>query len=68
MLPKPVYESLPFIYITGGIISISMIESFVSFFSGILLGISGIAILWFRHNYRSTRCECPHSRVGHYSS
>ena len=68
MLTKSIYEMLPITYITGGILSISMIETFVSFLSGILLVVSGIAILKLRRKYRNSRCEFPRSRLSHYSS
>ncbi|MDH5599685.1 MAG: hypothetical protein OEY78_00140 [Gammaproteobacteria bacterium] len=51
-MPKPIYESLPVLYVIGGIAAISTVDSFMSFISGILLGISGIMILYLRRNYR----------------
>lgn len=51
-LPKPVYESIPALYVISGIIAISAIDSFMSFISGILMGGSGIAIMCLRRNYR----------------
>ncbi len=52
IMPKPVYESLPFLYVIGGVAAISTVDSFMSFISGILLGGSGIMILVLRRNYR----------------
>jgi len=51
-MPKPIYESLPTLYVIGGIAAISNVDSFMSFISGILLGTSGILILFMRRNYR----------------
>lgn len=51
-MPKPIYESLPIIYVIGGIAAISSIDSFMSFISGILLGCSGVMIMCLRRNYR----------------
>jgi len=51
-MPKPVYESLPALYVVGGIAAISTVDSFMSFVSGILLGISGVLIMFMRRNYR----------------
>ncbi|MEJ2140763.1 MAG: hypothetical protein P8Y24_00110 [Gammaproteobacteria bacterium] len=51
-LPKPVYESIPALYVITGIIAISAVDSFISFISGILMGGSGIAIMCLRRNYR----------------
>ena len=51
-MPKPIYESLPVLYVIGGVAAISTVDSFMSFISGILLGSSGIMILYIRRNYR----------------
>lgn len=51
-LPKPVYESIPALYVLTGIVAMSTIDSFMSFISGILMGGSGIAIMCLRRNYR----------------
>ena len=53
-MPKPIYESLPIIYVIGGIAAISTVDSFMSFISGILLGCSGVMIMCLRRNYRRT--------------
>ena len=53
-MPKPVYESLPVLYVIGGIAAISTIDSFMSFISGILLGCSGVMIMLLRREYRNT--------------
>ena len=51
-MPKPLYESLPVLYVVGGVAAISAVDSFMSFVSGILLGCSGVLILFLRRNYR----------------
>ena len=51
-LPKFIYESYPVLYILGGIAAMSMVESYVSFLSGLILCAGGIAILFMRRNYR----------------
>lgn len=51
-MPKPIYESLPVFYIVGGVAAISTVDSFMSFISGILLGSSGVIILFLRRNHR----------------
>ena len=53
-MPKPVYESLPALYVIGGVAAISTVDSFMSFISGILLGVSGVMIMFLRRNYRRT--------------
>lgn len=51
-LPKFLYESYPVLYILGGIAAMSLVESYVSFLSGFILGAGGIVILFMRRNYR----------------
>ena len=51
-LPKPVYESIPALYVITGITAISAVDSFMSFISGVLMGGCGIAIMCLRRNYR----------------
>ena len=51
-LPKPIYETLPALYVAGGIAAIIVGNSFMSFTSGILLSCSGIFVLILRRNYR----------------
>lgn len=53
-MPKPIYESLPILYVVGGIAAISTVDSFMSFISGILLGSSGVIIMCLRRDYRRT--------------
>ena len=53
-MPKPVYESLPILYVIGGIAAISTVDSFMSFISGILLGSSGVMIMCLRREHRRT--------------
>lgn len=53
-MPKPVYESLPILYVIGGIAAISTVDSFMSFVSGILLGCSGVMIMYLRREYRNS--------------
>jgi len=51
-MPKAIYESLPILYVIGGVAAISTVDSFMSFISGILLGSSGVMILYLRRNFR----------------
>ena len=53
-MPKPIYESLPILYVIGGVAAMSTVDSIMSFISGILLGSSGVMILYLRRNYRRT--------------
>ncbi|MFK5913778.1 MAG: hypothetical protein QM484_05345 [Woeseiaceae bacterium] len=51
-MPSPIYESLPILYVVGGIAAISTVDSFMSFISGILLGCSGVIIMVLRRDFR----------------
>ena len=51
-IPKPIYESLPILYVIGGVAAIATVDSFMSFISGILLGSSGVIIMFLRRNHR----------------
>lgn len=53
-MPKPIYESLPMLYVVGGVAAISTVDSFMSFISGVLLGSSGVMIMCLRRDYRRT--------------
>lgn len=53
-MPKPVYESLPILYVVGGVAAMATVDSFMSFISGILLGSSGVMIMFLRRNYRNS--------------
>jgi hypothetical protein len=54
-LPKSVYEVYPVLYVISGICAISMVDSFMSFLSGLVLGFGGVGILFLRRNYRATK-------------
>ena len=51
-MPKPIYESLPILYVVGGVAAMSTVDSFMSFISGILLGSSGVMIMFLRRDFR----------------
>jgi len=54
-LPKLIYELYPVLYILGGIITMSTVNSTVAFLSGLILGLSGTMILFLRRNYRAIK-------------
>lgn len=60
-LPKVFYELYPALYVLGSIAAISLVDSLVSFLSGILMGAGGVAILFLRRNYRATKDQLIHS-------
>jgi len=49
MLPKFVYQLLPYFYIGLGIFCMIIIESRLIFFSSALLIAAGVLVLWMRH-------------------
>ncbi len=55
IIPRPVYELLPVLYVIAGIAAITTVDSIMSFVSGILLGISGIVVMVLRRNYRAAQ-------------
>ena len=63
VLPKPVYEFIPTLYVVTGITAMSAVDSFMSFISGILMGGSGIAIMCLRRNYRAKNEELEKVRA-----
>ena len=52
MLPRKLYELLPFIYIVTGVIFAVAIESSVVLVSSVLLIIAGVAVLIMRRSFR----------------
>jgi len=57
MLPKPIYEVLPLLYIGGGIAAVSSIHSVTAIVSGILLASTGVLVLCMRRKNRSSYCK-----------
>ena len=54
-LPSPVYETLPALYITGGVAAITTIDSTVATLSGATLGFAGLLIYSLRRKYRQKK-------------
>ncbi|MDR9435815.1 MAG: hypothetical protein RI563_02995 [Thiohalophilus sp.] len=52
MLPKPVYEVLPYFYVCGGIAAMLLLDSIMSFVCGLLMSVTGVLVLWLRRNHR----------------
>ena len=55
VIPKPVYETLPVLYVIAGIATIISTSDPVALGSGLLLAISGLLILVIRRNYRAAQ-------------
>lgn len=52
VLPKPIYEALPYVYVGFGLLAMAMIESGVKFVPGALLIVAGLIVLNQRFSYR----------------
>ncbi len=60
MIPKPIYEVLPVLYVATGIATFTAAESPLVFALGALLGVTGIVLLNRRRNYRVLRERRSH--------
>ena len=49
MLPRPIYQLLPYFYICLGLLCMLIVESSLIFFSSTLLMMAGSLVLWMRH-------------------
>ena len=54
MLPRKLYELLPYLYIVTGIVSTSLIDSTIVLLSSILLIATGVSVLLMRRSYRKS--------------
>lgn len=57
LIPKPIYETLPTLYILGGVAAMTSVDSFMSYTCGLLMGVTGIVILFMRRNYRLVKAD-----------
>lgn len=55
VIPKPVYESLPVLYVIAGIATIVSTRDPIALGSGLLLALAGLLILVIRRNYRAAQ-------------
>lgn len=60
MIPKPVYEALPAIYVAGGISIMAAGGGALLFLSGAALGVIGMVLMNRRRNYRMMRQRRVH--------
>jgi len=54
MLPRKLYELLPYLYILTGIVSTALIDSTVVLMSSMLLIVTGVFVLLMRRNFRGS--------------
>jgi len=55
--PKWLYETLPYVYIVGGIATAGILQNIVATISALLLLSAGALVLTMRHNYRTSKQE-----------
>jgi hypothetical protein len=54
MLPRRLYELLPFLYISTGMVSVVLVDSTIVLISSMLLIITGVFIFLLRRNFRKS--------------
>ena len=52
MLPRSLYELLPFIYLAVGAIGSAVFDSELTLFASLLMILAGFIVLWMRVDYR----------------
>lgn len=52
--PKWLYETLPYVYVAGGIATAGLLQNIIATISGLLLLSAGALVLTMRHNYRAS--------------
>lgn len=52
MIPKAVYEILPLIYLSAGLLSLSQLQHQAGTFSGVLLIACAALVAYLRYSYR----------------
>lgn len=52
MVPKPIYETLPWLYGCGAVITLAMNDSPIRFFPVTLLIISALSVIYMRYHFR----------------
>ena len=52
MLPKSIYESLPYAYVTCGVLTLVLLQTIARVIPGFMLISAGILILQMRFTYR----------------
>lgn len=65
MIPKPLYEILPAIYVVVGIAAMVTVESATSFISGLAIGIAGLLVLSMRRNHRLNKNKRKSHKIQH---
>ena len=56
-LPKPVYETLPYVYLVVGLLSLSMLDGAMRYIPGIVLCVAGVTVIHWRISYRHEHAD-----------
>lgn len=66
MLPKSVYETLPYMYLGGGMSEVVYFDSMVAMFSGVLFFVAGAMVWVMRSNHRRKDVEIKRKQHGRF--
>jgi hypothetical protein len=55
--PRWLYETLPYLYVGSGVVSLTTLEHLLSTFSGLLLVSAGVVVWKLRHDHRRWHTE-----------
>lgn len=56
-LPKPVYETLPYVYLVVGLMSLSLLDGSMRYVPGIMLCVAGVTVIHWRISYRHAHAD-----------
>ena len=57
VLPKPVYETLPYVYLMIGLLSLSLLDGAMRYIPGILMCVVGVTVIHWRITYRHAHAD-----------
>lgn len=57
VLPKPVYESIPYAYLVAGVLTFLLIESAGRYLPAIFFIAAALLVFQLRHTYRQNQAE-----------
>ena len=63
MLPRSLYELLPFIYLAVGAVGSAVLDSELSLFASLLIMLAGFIVLWMRVDYRRSVYDVANEAV-----
>ena len=57
--PRWLYETLPYLYVGSGVLSVATLDHLLSAFSGLLLVSAGLVVWKLRHDHRHCQTDQP---------